>query len=149
MVRSRRRRILLWGAGLAALGLILATTLFQVSNARCYALVGEAVCRVEVQERLVALTFDDGPTPEGVEAASLALRRADARATFFLIGDQIVGREPLVWRLLAEGHEIGNHSFSHPRMLLRGEGIYGEEIDRTDVALRSAGVARTRLFRPP
>ena len=125
MVRSRRRRILLWGVGLSARGLILATTLFQVSNARCYALVGEAVCRVEVQERLVALTFDDGPTPEGVEAASFARRRANARATFFLIGSRIAGRGPLVRRLLAEGHEIGNHSFSHPRMLLRSEGTYG------------------------
>ena len=59
------------------------------------------------------------------------------------------GREPLVRRLVAEGHEIGNHSFSHVRMTLHSAAFYDDEIQRTDAALQSAGAPRPTLFRPP
>ena len=146
---NRRRKILLWGFGLAIVALLGALALFQISKARCFSLVGDAVCRVDTAERVVALSFDDGPTPEGVAWATTQLRRHGARATFFLIGRDIQGRERLVRQLVAEGHEVGNHSFSHQRMMLRRERFYDEEIARTDALLRRAGVASPRLFRPP
>jgi peptidoglycan/xylan/chitin deacetylase (PgdA/CDA1 family) len=148
VVSMRRRRILWCGAGLVLL-LAIAFALFQVSRARCFSLVGEAICRVETERPLVALTFDDGPTRDGVELATRVLRDNDAHGTFFLIGGEIAGREPLVRRLLAEGHEIGNHSFSHVRMVLHRPGFYDEEIMRTDALLRGAGVPAPNLFRPP
>jgi len=62
--------------------------------------------------RLMALTFDDGPS--GYTAAVMnVLRRHDAQATFFMIGNQIPGREELLRRMLREGNEPGNHSFNH------------------------------------
>lgn len=123
--------------------------LFQVSKARCFSLVGGAICRVEADEKLIALTFDDGPTPEGVAWASEVLRANDARGTFFLIGGAIPGREALIRQLLAEGHEVGNHSFSHARMALHTAAFYDSEIERTDALLRSSGVGEPNLFRPP
>ena len=147
MIRIRRP-IMLTAIGLVAVTLLIAA-LSAISNARCFALVGEAVCRVETQAPMVALSFDDGPTAEGVAWATAQLRRTGAHATFFLIGDQLEGREVLVRRLLADGHEIGNHSFSHQRMLLRPASFYDEEIGRTDRLLRRAGVPAPRLFRPP
>jgi len=100
-------------------------------------------------EKLVALTFDDGPTPEGVALTTAALRQTGAHATFFLIGGAIQGNEPLVRQLLAEGHEVGNHSYSHERMIFHSRGWYEDEVMRTDGLLRAAGVPAPTLFRPP
>jgi peptidoglycan/xylan/chitin deacetylase (PgdA/CDA1 family) len=135
----------------AALALLLAGAfaLFQISRARCFSLTGEAICHVETEAPLVALTFDDGPTAEGVALATSVLRAANAHATFFLIGGEIGGREALVSQLLAEGHEVGNHSFSHVRMMFHSSSFYEDEIMRTDALLRGAGVPAPSLFRPP
>ena len=148
-MRLTRRRIAIAAAASAALLLAAAIVLFLISRARCFSLVGEAICHVETDEPLVALSFDDGPTPEGVAWASAVLRPAHARATFFLIGAEIGGREALLRQLLADGHEIGNHSFSHVRMALHGASFYEDEIMRTDRILRAAGVPPPNLFRPP
>jgi peptidoglycan-N-acetylglucosamine deacetylase len=126
-----------------------ALVIFQLSRARCFSLVGEAICRVETEEPLVALSFDDGPTLDGVAIAIAALRESGAHATFFLIGNEIVGREPLVRQLLAEGHEVGNHSLTHQRMMFHWPAFYEEEIMRTDALLRAAGAPAPNLFRPP
>jgi peptidoglycan/xylan/chitin deacetylase (PgdA/CDA1 family) len=139
----------MWSGGLAAIAVAAAVLLFQVSRAKCFSLAGEAICRVETTQPVVALSFDDGPTRDGVAWATAALRRTGAHATFFLIGEQVEGREPLVRQLLAEGHEVGNHSFSHARMVLHSPAYYDREIESTDVLLRRAGVAAPRLFRPP
>ena len=146
---KRARRIAL--ASLATAGLLIAFAglAFQISKARCFSLAGEAICRVETKERLVALSFDDGPTPQGVEWATGILGPRGAHATFFLIGGELKGRESLVRRILADGHEIGNHSFSHERMVGRSAAFYDREIARTDALLRRAGVPAPDLFRPP
>lgn len=149
MIATRRRRIALCSIAALAAAAAVAICLFQISKARCFSLVGEAICRVETAAPIVALTFDDGPTPEGVALATAVLRPAAAHATFFLIGGEIAGREPLVRQLLADGHEVGNHSFSHRRMVLHRAAFYDEEIVRTDALLRQAGVPSPSLFRPP
>jgi peptidoglycan/xylan/chitin deacetylase (PgdA/CDA1 family) len=146
---STRKQIGFGAAAALALLLAGAFILFEISRARCFSLAGEAICRVETNAPLVALTFDDGPTVEGVALATSALRPANAHATFFLIGGEIGGREALVRQLLAEGHEIGNHSFSHVRMALHLPSFYDDEIMRTDALLRGAGVRAPNLFRPP
>ena len=143
------RRSLIRVALVLAVLLLIALALFQSSRARCFALVGDAVCRVQTDAPLVALTFDDGPTREGVAWATEILRRHDARGTFFLIGNAVPGREPLVRTLVDEGHEVGNHSYSHSRMVLRSAAFYDSEIARTDAALRAAGAPPPSLFRPP
>ncbi|HTU11410.1 MAG TPA: polysaccharide deacetylase family protein [Allosphingosinicella sp.] len=136
------------GAILALLaGIVL--TLHQISRARCFSVVGEAICRVETDAPLVALTFDDGPTEEGVAIAIAALREHGATATFFLIGEEAARRAPLVRRLLAEGHEVGNHSQTHQRMIFHLPAFYEREVMEADAALRAAGVTRLDLFRPP
>lgn len=149
MTWTRRLKLTLWSTAAAALLLAAALTLFEISRARCFSLVGEAICRVETDAPLVALSFDDGPTPDGVAWASAVLRPSHAHATFFAIGGEIPGHEALIRGLLAEGHEIGNHSFSHVRMALHSAAFYEDEIMRTDALLRGAGVAAPNLFRPP
>lgn len=109
----RRSGRLRWFLAALVVALAIAAALYVVSNARCFALIGDIVCRVETEQPLVALTFDDGPTEQGVETALAALRAGGARATFFLIGREVGERPHLVRRIVAEGHEIANHSLTH------------------------------------
>jgi peptidoglycan/xylan/chitin deacetylase (PgdA/CDA1 family) len=74
--------------------------------------------QVPTQARLVGLTIDDGPDPASTPLILNELRRHDARATFFLITDRLQGQEALVGRLMAEGHELGNH-FTQDRPSIR------------------------------
>lgn len=123
--------------------------LHRLSKARCLGWAGPVVCRVETQERVVALTFDDGPTARGVDAVLPVLRERGVKATFFLIGRETAERPDLAARLKAEGHELGNHGFSHVRMVGRPQSFYEQEIARTDALLRAAGETRPTMFRPP
>jgi peptidoglycan/xylan/chitin deacetylase (PgdA/CDA1 family) len=74
--------------------------------------------QVPTQERLLGLTIDDGPDPASTRLILDELRRNDARATFFVITGRIQGQEQLVGRLVAEGHELGNH-FTRDRPSIR------------------------------
>jgi peptidoglycan/xylan/chitin deacetylase (PgdA/CDA1 family) len=129
--------------------LVTAFGLWRAAKATCFVFVGEVTCRVETSEPLVALTFDDGPTPEGTAIALAALQRANAHATFFLIGRSIEQDPQSVRRILAAGHEVANHSWSHRWMMGRSGAWYDEEIARTASLLRRLGDSGPLLFRPP
>jgi peptidoglycan/xylan/chitin deacetylase (PgdA/CDA1 family) len=72
----------------------------------------EALCRIKTEEKLIALTFDDGPDPS-VTPMILDRLKGKATATFFCIGKKIRGNENIMRRIDAEGHLIGTHSYSH------------------------------------
>src|SRR3954451_16374524 len=67
--------------------------------------------------RGVALTFDDGPHPEGTPALLDLLGEANARATFFLVGEQVERRRELARRIAAGGHEVALHGYRHRNLL--------------------------------
>ena len=121
--------------------------LLKISKAECFSLTGQAICRVKTDQPLVALSFDDGPTARGLDAVLPLLSRYRAKGTFFLIGGYV--EAPLVRRIVAGGHEVGNHSFHHDRMIFRTSAFYDEEIRSTDAVLVAAGAPRPQLFRPP
>lgn len=150
---SQGRRLALRRLALVALlvtsaVVLVAAGLWQVSRARCFALTGPVICRVETTRPFVALTFDDGPTPLGVDAVLPVLAKHHAQATFFLIGAEIARRPDLARKLSEAGQEIANHSDTHRRMVFRSPGVYDRELTRTAAALRSVGGA-SNLFRPP
>lgn len=128
--------------------LALLYALREISRSTCFQLIGTPVCAIATQEKIVALSFDDGPTPSGVDAVLPILAKYNARATFFLIGNEMEKHPGLGRRLLAAGHELGNHSYSHNRMWGLFPGEYEAEIRRTDALLRREG-ATPRFFRPP
>jgi peptidoglycan/xylan/chitin deacetylase (PgdA/CDA1 family) len=100
----------------------------------------------------VALTFDDGPDPEFTPQVLDVLRRYGARATFFLVGQRADRHPELVRRIAAEGHAIGNHTYSHVHCRELELPALIRQLERTDAALeRALGGLPDSLppFRPP
>lgn len=98
--------------------------------------------RVPVQAPVVALTVDDGPDTATTPRILDELRRHGARATFFLIAERVAGRERLVHRLVAEGHEVGNH-FTRDRPGIRlAAGQFERDLEEAHQALAPYGRAR-------
>lgn len=94
------------------------------------------------------LSFDDGPHPEHTPRLLDLLARHGARVSFFLIGKKIEQHPTLVERIVAEGHALGNHSYSHPMFRQLNLRQQLDEVDRTDQLLAAFAPGRHR-FRPP
>ena len=99
--------------------------------------------------RSLALTFDDGPDPEWTPRVLDRLAAAGVHATFFLIGERATRAPALVRRMIAEGHEVGNHSWSHRNPWFCGPRATSDEIQRAHDALADLTGAPPRHFRPP
>lgn len=99
--------------------------------------------------KYVALTFDDGPRADTTTRLLDGLLERGAAATFFVIGQQIPGNEPLLQRMKAEGHQIGNHTYSHVRLLKSDKDAVVEEIHKTETLLTEAVGAGSFWLRPP
>jgi len=97
----------------------------------------------------VALTFDDGPASPFTEQILDTLRTHQVTATFFVCGQNVERRPDLVRRILAEGHSLGNHTYSHPFLYFRGRARIAKEIDLTQQAIERAVGQQPRVFRPP
>jgi len=104
--------------------------------------------RVGLREKLLALTFDDGPSAWTAPVLDV-LRGHGARATFFVIGEHADDEAEILRRLLREGSEIGNHTYSHPRLLDSTEDTIRVELQKANAAIEAAGVEPVRWFRPP
>jgi peptidoglycan/xylan/chitin deacetylase (PgdA/CDA1 family) len=100
-------------------------------------------------EEGVALTFDDGPHPQGTPAVLEALREADAKATFFLAGEQVVKRPALVAEIVAAGHRVELHCHRHRNQLRLSPGSLLEDAERAKVAIEEAGGQAIADYRPP
>lgn len=145
------RPVFFWRAVKAglAVGLVLAVGAWLVSRSTTWQLWGRIVARVETTEPMVALTFDDGPVASITPVVLDILAREGVRATFFLTGAELEGNPEAGRLIAAAGHELGNPSFSHRRMVLVGRAFVADEIGRTDRAIRATGYAGAILFRPP
>lgn len=97
----------------------------------------------------LALTLDDGPVPGTTQKFVRVLRSHRVPATFFMRGDRVDKHPELARAVARAGFEIGNHTYDHRHLLRLSPRQVAREIDRTDAALRRAGVHPTRLFRPP
>jgi len=96
----------------------------------------------------IALTFDDGPWTNNTAQTLDFLKKNNIKATFFVVGRQVQRYPQLVKRIVAEGHAIGNHTWSHQYHMYNSAGA-ASEIDKTaDIVYKTTGV-KTNLFRPP
>lgn len=100
-------------------------------------------------EKLIALTFDDGPHPRYTERILDVLAAKNVKATFFVVGSAAVVNQPLLRRIYAEGHDIGNHTFTHSNTFEASPEHVRLELNATQRLIESTLGVRTRLSRPP
>ncbi len=99
------------------------------------------------KENKIALTFDDGPSDETKGILKL-LKKYDAKATFFIWGQRIKGRENTIDKVIKEEHEIGNHSYEHKRLAFKSKKYIEKDLKKCDYELNKFNI-KTNLFRPP
>lgn len=100
--------------------------------------------------RELALTFDDGPNDPYTLQLLEVLSKCNVKATFFVIGKYVDQRPDIVRDVVAAGHEVGNHTYTHPNLIFRSQAGFREELSRCEIALDNAvGKAHAPLFRPP
>lgn len=102
-----------------------------------------------VRDKVVALTFDDGPSSEWTPKILDALKEAKVRATFFMLGEHVTQHPEIARRITREGHEIGNHSYDHHVLIFYKTGELEKEIKDCEKAVQNAAGVTTRYFRPP
>ena len=100
-------------------------------------------------EDAVALTFDDGPHPQGTVAVLEALQRANAAATFFLVGEQVDRHQSLARELASAGHAIAVHGHRHRNLLRLTPRQFGDDLDRGIAAIADATGVEPCYYRPP
>ncbi len=110
----------------------------------------KTICHSKTDEKIVALTFDDGPHAEMTPRVLDVLRKYDVKATFFLVGNKVKQYPNIVKRMVAEGHTIANHTYSHrPTFPLSCYGAVAKELESCqDIITETTGIS-TSLFRPP
>ncbi|MEU1934053.1 glycosyltransferase [Streptomyces coeruleorubidus] len=104
---------------------------------------------LRVPDRRLVLTFDDGPDPVWTPKVLDVLKKHDAHAVFFVTGTMASRYPDLVGRMVAEGHEIGLHTFNHPDLSYQSKKRIDWELSQNQLALSGAAGIRTSLFRPP
>ena len=97
----------------------------------------------------VALTFDDGPDSRWTPDILDTLASRGVHATFFIIGENALRNIPLTRRIMAEGNELGNHTFTHPNLAVTPPFLMTLELDATERLIEAITDRRTALFRPP
>jgi peptidoglycan/xylan/chitin deacetylase (PgdA/CDA1 family) len=104
---------------------------------------------VHVDGPYIAMTFDDGPSATLTPKLLDILAAHHIKATFFVIGENVAEHPEIVARAFREGHEIGNHSWSHPNFAKMSDQAVRSQLQRTDDSIKSATGVRPTLMRPP
>ncbi len=107
------------------------------------------IYKVDVAEKVVALTFDDGPSPEWTPKILDELKKADVKATFFMIGEYVEKYPLIAKRVADEGHDIGNHSYDHKVLIYYRMKTLEREINQAEKVIQNVTGIKTKYFRPP
>lgn len=141
--------VFLW-IGIVIVFLFLVFFLFSASwtiSARVYV---KAICKLDTHEKVVMLTYDDGPDPDHTPPLLDVLKKYDVKACFFCIGQKAKQYPAIVKRIAKEGHAIGNHSYLHEnRFPLYNKQEMKNDLLKACKVLEKASGKEIRLFRPP
>jgi len=107
------------------------------------------IYRVKSDKKQVVLTFDDGPSAEWTPKILDELKKADIKATFFMIGHHVMKYPEIAKRVAEEGHTVANHGYAHEVMLYYKPAEIEEEIKYTEHVIKEITGKTTTLFRPP
>ncbi|MBZ5566079.1 MAG: polysaccharide deacetylase family protein [Acidobacteriia bacterium] len=140
---------MIWAISIAVCLLVLGGLYVYAWSIPTLQLFGPAILRGPTDDRRIALTFDDGPAERFTEQILDILRERNVKATFFLCGEHVDRYPEIVRRIHAEGHTLGNHTYSHPFLYFRSRAFLASEINRTQEAIEKVVGYRPRFFRPP
>lgn len=112
-------------------------------------MVAPHIRNIVTRDKVIALTIDDGPSPQATPLLLDILKREHVKATFFLIGQEAAKYPDIVAREVADGHEIANHGMHHKSMDRIKEAEMREDIRDGAIALKKAGAPPPRLYRFP
>lgn len=140
----------IWSLGILAVVIvaIAATGTYYVSRSRTWQLFGNLYWRVDTEEKVVALTFDDAPS-KYVDEVLAELKKQDIKATFYVVGLGLEKDPEIGKSIVADGHELGNHSYSHKRFVFKSQEYIDAEISKTNELIKAAGYSGEITFRPP
>jgi peptidoglycan/xylan/chitin deacetylase (PgdA/CDA1 family) len=133
--------------GAAALIAAGAATTYGIIG-RSSRLFGPSVYRGSTRQRRIALTFDDGPSPSSLRLLDY-LDRESVPATFFHCGMNVERHPEIAQAIVSAGHEIGNHTYSHQRLVFKSTPFMTRELERAQVAIEAATGFVPRYFRAP
>lgn len=111
-------------------------------------LLAPSIWKGPAGRRALALTFDDGPSESTIDVLRL-LERYGARATFFQCGHHARRLPRAAFRVADEGHEVGNHTDSHPSLVFRSPAFIHDQLERAQCSISEATGVTPTLFRPP
>ena len=104
---------------------------------------------VETEKKQIALTFDDGPHPILTERILAILAQYGVSATFFMVGENVINYPQAAKQVILAGHEVGNHTFTHPHIANLNEQAIFDEIGKCEDALEELCEYRPHLLRTP
>lgn len=143
------RKVLLYFIAGLTLVLVVGIISFQYSRSWERSLFIDPIYRISNDEKVVALTFDDGPSEIRTPALLDLLNEYNVKATFFMLGEKIEKYPDIAQAVFTQGHLIGNHTYDHSRLILKSPSFITEQILRTEELIKGIGQEKVLYFRPP
>lgn len=128
---------------------VISMCFFRIIDSRKYQFYGGLISNKQTTRQIVALTLDDGPTKEYTEGVLKILKEKNIKATFFLTGKELKEELDLGKEIVQDGHQIGNHSYSHERMVFKSLTFIENEIETTNRLIKEIGYDKEIVFRSP
>jgi len=129
--------------------LIITLGLWNLSNSRSFQIAGELITDFQLADSLIAVTFDDGPSGKYTDEILSVLNHYNVKATFFVTGREVEEFPNEARKIVEAGHQLGNHSYSHKKMIFKSGSFIENELDLTDQAIMDTGYKGKVYFRPP
>lgn len=143
------RRPVRWGLYVAIAGIICGIGLTLSAVLPENNIYGQVFCQGNPENKVVALTFDDGPYPPYTDQILDILKEDDVKATFFIVGKNAAMHPEIVRRIVMEGHQIGNHTYHHIDLLKANRRTVTDELAGTNDLLFSITGIKPHIVRPP
>lgn len=131
------------------LAVIVGIATLQYSRSWQNAFFINPVYKILTDEKVIALTFDDGPSETRTPVLLDLLSKYNVKATFFMLGQNIEKYPDIAQAVYDQEHLIGNHSYNHPRLIFKSPSFIREQIIKTDLLIKSLGQNSIQYFRPP